>query len=50
MMLPEEGNIIDDMASKRVIKWLMWPARGEYNGCGQKRGIQRMWPEEGNLL
>ena len=22
---------------------------GEYNGCGQKRVVQRMWPEEGNL-
>ena len=23
--------------------------RGEYNGCGQKRVIQRMWPEEGSI-
>ena len=36
----------------------MWPENGKmadmasnwkYNGCGQKRVIQRMWPEEGNI-
>ena len=37
MTWPEEGNIIG------VAR------RGEYNGCGQMRVIQRMWPEEGNI-
>ena len=37
MIWPEVGNIID------VAR------RGEFNGCGQKRGIQKMWPEEGNI-
>ena len=23
---------------------------GEYNGCGQKRVVKRMWPEEGNII
>ena len=36
-MWPENGKMAD-MASK-----------GEYNGCGQKRVVQRMWPEERNL-
>ena len=36
----------------------MWPEnskmadmvrKGEYNGCGQKRVIQRMWPEDGSI-
>ena len=37
MIWPEAGNII------------VVARRGEFNGCGQKRVIQRMWPEEGNL-
>ena len=24
-------------------------SKGEYNGCGQKRVVQKMWPEERNL-
>ena len=37
MTWPEEG-IITDVAR-----------RGEYNGCGQKKVVQRMCPEEGNI-
>ena len=37
MTWPEDGNIID------VAR------RGEHNGYGHKRVIQRMWPEEGNI-
>ena len=37
MIWPEVGNII--VVSRR----------GEFNGFGQMRVIQRMWPEEGNL-
>ena len=38
MIWPEVGNIIIVVAR-----------RGEFSGCGQKRVIQRMWQEEGNL-
>ena len=53
-MWPEEGNITD-MARKREYK-MIWQdvgniivvaRRGKYNECGQKRVMQRMWPEEG---
>ena len=37
MIWPEAGNIA------------VVARRGEYNGCGQKRVIQRMWPEEGSI-
>ena len=37
MIWPEVGNII------------VVARRGEYNGCGQKRVIQRMWPEDGSI-
>ena len=36
-MWPENGKMAD-MTSK-----------GEYNGCGHKKVIQRMCPEEGNI-
>ena len=37
MIWPEVGNII--VVAKR----------GGFNGCSQRRVIQRMWPEEGNI-
>ena len=37
MIWPEVGNIV------------VVARRGEYNGCGQKRVIQTMWPEEGSI-
>ena len=37
MIWPEVGYII------------VGARRGEFNGCGQKRVIQRVWPVEGNI-
>ena len=37
MTWPEEGIIID------------LARRGEYNGCGHKKVVQRMCPEEGSI-
>ena len=38
MIWPEMGNI-------NVVT-----RRGEFNGCGQESVIQRMWPEDGNMI
>ena len=56
-MWPEEGNTKDvARRGEFIVIWLRIRVhitdvakRGEYNGCGQKRVIQRMWPEEGNI-
>ena len=37
MIWPEVGNIF------------VVARKGECNGCGQKRVIQRMWPEDGSI-
>ena len=33
----------------RNCKMVNITSKREYNGCGQKRAIQRIWPDEENL-